>query len=83
MNADYNDIAGWDHRGLVDVFGGSKSCLTFAAKTKDELDKLLMDADFNSTARLQLVEVYMPKMDAPRALAMTAEASARNNANTE
>ncbi|KAM4057979.1 thiamine pyrophosphate enzyme, central domain-containing protein [Hirsutella rhossiliensis] len=83
MDAEYNDIAEWDHRGLVDVFGGKKSCRTFAAKTKDELDKLFTDTDFNAAPCLQLVEVYMPKKDAPRALVTTAEASARNNARTE
>lgn len=83
MDAEYNDIAAWDNRGLVDVFGGRASCRTFAARTKDELDKLLTDSDFSAAPCLQLVEVYMPKKDAPRALVTTAEASAKNNARTE
>lgn len=80
MDAEYNDISEWDYKGIVDVFGGRKTCKKFAVKTKDELNKLLTDADFNAAACLQFVELYMPKKDAPRALVMTANASARVNA---
>ncbi|PFH63039.1 hypothetical protein XA68_10080 [Ophiocordyceps unilateralis] len=83
MNAKYNDIAPWNNRALIDAFGGKDSSRTFTAKTKDELNSLLGDADFNSAGCLQFVELYMPKEDAPRALITTAEASARNNARLE
>jgi pyruvate decarboxylase len=80
MEAEYNDIANWDFKALVDVFGGSKTSKKFAVETKDELEKLLTDESFNAAECLQFVELYMPKEDAPRALKLTAEASARNNA---
>ncbi|KAK5995784.1 Pyruvate decarboxylase [Cladobotryum mycophilum] len=83
MEEEYNDIAAWDFKALVDVFGGEKTAKKFVVKTKDEINQLLDDPPFASANCLQFVELYMPKKDAPRALVMTAEASARNNAKTE
>lgn len=83
MDAGYNDISKWDNRGLVDVFGGQGKAQKFAVKTKDELNELLAKPSFKAANELQLVEVYMPKKDAPRSLVMTAEASARTNARKE
>lgn len=83
MEAAYNDIQQWDFKALVDVFGGSKTSKKFTIKTKDELNQLLTDSEFNAAKCLQFVELYMPKEDAPRALVMTAEASAKVNAQLE
>ncbi|KAF5022768.1 hypothetical protein F66182_5183 [Fusarium sp. NRRL 66182] len=80
MDAVYNDINNWKYKDLVSVFGGEKTCKTFQIKTKDELNELLTNKEFNAAECLQFVELYMPREDAPRALIMTAEASARNNA---
>ncbi|UPK90058.1 hypothetical protein LCI18_000993 [Fusarium solani-melongenae] len=80
MNAGYNDINEWKYKELVRVFGGEKTCKTFTIKTKDELNNLLVDEEFKAADCLQFVELYMPREDAPRALIMTAEASAKNNA---
>lgn len=82
MEAEYNDINPWDYKALVDVFGGAKTAKKYVAKTKDELEKLLTDKDFNAAKSLQFVELYMPKEDAPRALVMTAQASAKVNERT-
>ena len=83
MEAEYNDIATWKNKELVDIFGGEKTTKKFAVRTKDELDALLTDADFNAAKSLQFVELYMLKEDAPRALIMTAQASAKVNARLE
>ncbi|KAG8409615.1 hypothetical protein J3458_018709 [Metarhizium acridum] len=83
MDATYNDIAKWDNRALVDVFGGQGKAQKFAVKTKDELNELLASPSFKAANQLQLVEIYMPKKDAPRLLLMTAEASAKTNARKE
>jgi pyruvate decarboxylase len=81
MDAGYNDIQFWQYRDVVTVFGATeKTARKFQVRTKDELDKLLIDAEFNAAKTLQFVEVYMPKEDAPRALVTTAEASAKLNA---
>lgn len=83
MNAEYNDIVNWDYKGLVDIFGGGHKARKFAVRSKDELEKLFTDNEFNSAEILQFVELYMQREDAPRALVTTAEASARTNAKKE
>lgn len=80
MDAEYNDIAAWHFKDLVKVFGAQDGKYkTYQIKTKAAIHDLFMDKQFNSADCLQFVEVYMPKEDAPRALKLTAEASARTN----
>ncbi|KFA61351.1 hypothetical protein S40285_05856, partial [Stachybotrys chlorohalonatus IBT 40285] len=80
MEAEYNDIAQWNFKGLVEVFGGTKTSRKFMIKTRDQVNALFAEDNFNSASCLQFVELYMPKEDAPRALVMTAQASAKVNA---
>lgn len=81
MDAEYNDIVEWKWKDLATVFGATdKQARSFQVRTKDELEALLKDKDFGSWGGLQFVELYMPKKDAPRALILTAEASAKTNA---
>lgn len=84
MDADYNDINEWKYKDLVDVFGGkARGAKTYQVKTKAELKALVVDEAFRKAQTLQFVELYMPKEDAPRALKLTAESSAKNNAKAE
>lgn len=83
MDASYNDIVAWDNKGLVDVFGGKGVAQKYTVKTKDELNSLFADRDFSAAGEMQFVELHMPKKDAPRALVMTAQASAKTNARAE
>lgn len=84
MNAEYNDISKWIYTDVPTVFGATgEQVRKFVIKTKDELEMLLNDKDFNDAAGLQFVELWMPKEDAPRALKITAEISAKNNSGTE
>lgn len=84
MEESYNDVQEWKYKDLVNVFGGeAKKAKTFQIRTKDEVNKLFQDKEFNAANVLQFVELYIPKVDAPRALKLTAEASARNNAKLE
>lgn len=81
MEAEYNDIAPWHFKDLVTVFGGTeKNTRKLQVRTRDELQKLFKEDEFNKAGKLQLVEVYMPKEDAPTTLVTTAEASAKVNA---
>ncbi|RDL32501.1 Uncharacterized protein BP5553_08957 [Venustampulla echinocandica] len=81
MDAAYNDIAGWHYKDLVKVFGAKDGTYrTYQVKTKDDVKKLFTDKQFNAADCLQFVELYIPKEDAPRALKLTAEASALRNA---
>ena len=52
---------------MLRTFGGKKSS-SFRVETKDELDILLSSETFATGKEIQLVDVVMPVMDAPRAL---------------
>lgn len=81
MKAEYNDIVQWRYKDIPAVFGGTeKTTRSYQVRTKDELDSLLKDDSFNTAEGLQFVEMYMEKEDAPRALVLTTQASARTNA---
>jgi pyruvate decarboxylase len=81
LDAAYNDINPWSFKDIVNVFGGTRvNAKTFQIKTKEQVNRLFEDEQFNAAGYLQFVELYVPKEDAPRALVLTAEASARTNA---
>jgi len=81
MDAAYNDIQPWAFKDLVKVFGAKEGeYKTFQIKTKAQVHDLFEDKQFNEADYLQFVELYIPKKDAPRALKLTAEASAKTNA---
>lgn len=81
MDATYNDIQQWRYKDLIPAFGASdENSKTYQVQTKQEAEDLFTNPDFAAAKVLQLVELYMPKEDAPKALKMTAEASARTNA---
>jgi pyruvate decarboxylase len=81
MDAVYNDIAQWDFKDLPKVFGAKEGqASAFQIKTKAQVRQLFENEKFNAAEVLQVVELYIPKQDAPRGLKLTAEASARTNA---
>ncbi|KAJ7212182.1 pyruvate decarboxylase, partial [Mycena pura] len=78
----YNDIAPWKLTGLLGVLGdadGTRS-KSYTVATKDELSALLDDSAFMAAGKIQLVEVMMSRLDAPRALEQQAELSGKLNA---
>ncbi|KAL8674316.1 MAG: hypothetical protein Q9168_001309 [Polycauliona sp. 1 TL-2023] len=81
FEAPYNDIQPWKYTDLIPTFGGTaQNSKTYQVKTKQEAEDLFNDKEFAKADRLQFVEMFMPKEDAPKALKLTAEASAKNNA---
>lgn len=93
MDAEYNDVVAWKYKDLVGVFTplasssspSSSSAAppprTYQIRTVPELEKLLtQDEDFAAGGGLRFVELYMPREDAPASLKLTAEASAKRNA---
>ncbi|KAL8940304.1 MAG: hypothetical protein Q9211_002348 [Gyalolechia sp. 1 TL-2023] len=81
MDAAYNDISEWKYKDLIPAFGGTPhNSKTYQVKNKQEAEDLFTDKTFAQAEVLQFVELYMPKEDAPKALKLTAEASARTNA---
>ena len=80
MDAVYNDIAQWDFKDLPRVFGAEAGkAKSYQIKTKAQVNHLLEDKSFNAANVLQFVELYIPKKEAPRALKLTAGASAKTN----
>ncbi|KAI4226718.1 MAG: hypothetical protein L6R36_002973 [Xanthoria steineri] len=81
FDAAYNDIAQWKYTDLIPTFGGTPdNSRTYRVKTKREAEDLFNDREFAAAGKLQFVELFMPKEDAPKALKLTAKASAENNA---
>ncbi|WVF69780.1 hypothetical protein IAT40_004559 [Kwoniella sp. CBS 6097] len=80
--AEYNDIQLYDHQLLLPFLAGKK-CKTpyqsYAVSTPEELNKLLDDKEFNVPDRLRLIEVYMPRGDAPEGLVRQAKLTAEAN----
>ncbi|MCJ1236134.1 Pyruvate decarboxylase 1 [Varicellaria rhodocarpa] len=81
MDAVYNDVQEWKYKDFILAFGADpKKSRTYQVKTKQEAHDLFNNKNFSSAPYIQLVELYMPKEDAPAALKLTADASAKNNA---
>jgi len=66
----YPDIAKWDYAGLLRVLGDfdGTASRSYKAHTKKELSELLDNEEFGEAKFIQLVEIFMDKLDAPRAL---------------
>ncbi|TDL28903.1 pyruvate decarboxylase [Rickenella mellea] len=77
----YNDIQPWRWTSLLNVFGGEegKTCKSYTVRTRTELSTLLDDPAFAKSDKIQLVEIIMPRLDAPRSLKATADLSSKSN----
>ncbi|KAJ6166616.1 Pyruvate decarboxylase [Penicillium chermesinum] len=78
-DASYNDIQPWDFANIPKAFGADDGYKSYRIKSRDELNNLFADQSFNEHKTLQLVELYMPRDDAPSALKITAQAAAARN----
>lgn len=77
--ASYNDIQPWDNLALLPLFK-SKDYEATRVSTVGEIEALFSDAAFKENTRIRMVEVMLPKMDAPQNLVKQAEFSAQTNA---
>ena len=78
--ANYNDIHQWKYTKLLDVFNANpRNSGSYQVRTKTEMEELLNDKSFATGKSIELVEVIMPKQDAPRALEVTAQKTANMN----
>ncbi|KAK7690152.1 hypothetical protein QCA50_006801 [Cerrena zonata] len=77
----YNDITNWNWTSLLSTFGGveGKSCQSYTVRTKDELSALLETESFAKADKIQLVEIIMEQLDAPKNLKDQAELSGKTN----
>ncbi|KZT54702.1 pyruvate decarboxylase [Calocera cornea HHB12733] len=80
-NRHYNDIQAWKWTSLLDVFGAAEdSYATHQVKTFEELSALMKEPSFAAADKIQFVEIFIGKMDAPRALKLQASLTAKVNA---
>lgn len=77
--ATYNDIQPWDNLALLPLFN-SKDYEAIRVSTIGEINGLFNNAAFNENSRIRMIEVMLPKMDAPLNLVKQAEYSAKTNA---
>lgn len=90
----YNDIAPYDHSLLLDFFGNdhfhsnapshakdvkASKKQYYRVETKQDLDQLLQEEEFNKPDRIRLIEMVMQRGDAPKALKRQAEATGQAN----
>ncbi|KAK6525392.1 Pyruvate decarboxylase 1 [Orbilia ellipsospora] len=81
----YNDIQPWKHTKILEMFGAKEGeYMSYAVKTRKEVDELFQKGnEFSKAERIQLVELFMPRLDAPRALKITGKMSEKLNAKME
>ena len=77
----YNNIANWNWTSLLKAFGDLDKMRSnsYTVCTKAELSDLLNNGGFACACKMQVVEVIMDKLDAPRSLRLQAEASGKAN----
>lgn len=70
-DAKYNDIADWDYTMLLPLFAGRTKFKheTHSVRTQAELQALLDSAEFAVPDRIRVIEVFVPRGDAPPVLA--------------
>lgn len=79
MTATYNDIQPWNNLALLPLFN-AKEHEALRVSTTGEIDALFNDAAFSTNSKIRMIEVMLPKMDAPQNLVNQAELTARTNA---
>jgi len=76
----YNDVADWKWTALLDVMNGDEKHKTAShtVRTKEDLNRLLDKPAFAKADEIQLVEVLMEQLDAPRALLEQTQSKHKN-----
>jgi len=80
LHRHYNDVANWNWTALLDTMndGAKHKTVSYTVRTKGDLENLLVDTAFAKAEYMQLVEVIMGKLDAPRALLGQAKKQSKN-----
>jgi len=80
MEEKYNDVPMWKYADIPQAMGGNASnCASYKINTKHSLQALWDEGTFDNPKGLNLVEMFVPKEDAPVALKMLAAASEKMN----
>lgn len=76
--ATYNDIQPWDNLALLPLFK-ARDYETNRVSTVEEIESLFQNPEFNENTKIRMVEVMLPRMDAPQNLVKQAEFSSKTN----
>lgn len=82
-NAKYNNIQMYNHQELLPFLGGTHPEVpieSIRVSTQGELQALLEDPAFAKADKIRLVEIMMPRGDAPEGLIKQAQLTAQANA---
>ncbi|ODV80488.1 pyruvate decarboxylase [Suhomyces tanzawaensis NRRL Y-17324] len=77
-NAGYNDIQPWNNLALMTAFN-AKDFDAVRVSTVGETEKLLKDPEFGKNSKIRMIEVMLPRMDAPQNLVKQAEITSKTN----
>ncbi|GAA5949959.1 hypothetical protein JCM21900_005538 [Sporobolomyces salmonicolor] len=79
--AEYNNISGWRWQDTLNFFdaAGKVAKKSWLANTRGEFEKIINDDEFKKADKIQLLEVKMGKLDAPKALLKQGKLSAELN----
>uniref|UniRef100_A0A060TB88 ARAD1D26004p n=1 Tax=Blastobotrys adeninivorans TaxID=409370 RepID=A0A060TB88_BLAAD len=78
----YNDVQMWKYANLLDLFN-AKDHQSVTVEETGELDDLFNSKEFSTPSKIRLVEVKLPRMDAPTNLVKQAQITAATNSQNE
>ncbi|KAF3909367.1 hypothetical protein AA313_de0200639 [Arthrobotrys entomopaga] len=84
-DASYNSIQSWKHTKILETFGAKEGEYeNYVVKTRKEVEELFSKGNtFSKADKIQMVELFMPRLDCPRALKLTGKMAEKLNAKTE
>ncbi|RLV96186.1 Pyruvate decarboxylase [Spathaspora sp. JA1] len=77
-NAGYNDVQPWKNLELLSLFS-AKDYESIRISTIGEAEALFADKAFAKNSKIRLIEVMLPRMDAPQNLVRQAQITAQTN----
>ncbi|CAA90807.2 pyruvate decarboxylase [Schizosaccharomyces pombe] len=81
LHASYNEInTKWGYQQIPKFFGAAENHFrTYCVKTPTDVEKLFSDKEFANADVIQVVELVMPMLDAPRVLVEQAKLTSKIN----
>lgn len=81
-NASYNDIQPWNNTKILELFN-AKDYENHQVSTTGEMNRLFDDKGFSTPSKIRMIEIMLPRMDAPNSLVKQAKITAQTNARAE
>lgn len=77
--AGYNDINPWKYPKILDLFN-AKNSESITVSNTGELNDIFEDPKFCAPSKIRLIELLLPRLDAPTSLVKQAEITSKTNA---